>query len=176
MLNQSSRAFFLLTVLLSPALIGFFAVQIERSAVRREVKHQILEGIDKDRLELISISRKDSDELRWEHSKEFEYQGEMYDVVYMKTTKDSIQYWCWWDHKETALNKELSALLDSRQNQSTSHKNHVQLIVFFQSLYAEKVNHWELKPDCTTLPCFRIPFMNSYKSRTLQVTAPPPQA
>ena len=85
----------------------------------------MLQGIDKDRLELISVGREESSKLRWVHSKEFEFLGEMYDVVYKKTSKDSIHYWCWWDHQETTLNKELNTLLNRTRNQSNSHKTHV---------------------------------------------------
>ncbi len=136
----------------------------------------MLQGIDKDRLELISVGREESSNLRWVHSKEFEFLGEMYDVVYKKTSKDSIHYWCWWDHQETTLNKELNTLLNRTRNQSNSHKTHVQLIVFFKSLYSERMSKWEVEPACAAIPGYTDHYSDSYKSRTPQVIAPPPQA
>ncbi len=41
--------------------------------------------------------------LNWKHSKEFEFNNQMYDVVDKVVTRDSIRYWCWWDFKETEI-------------------------------------------------------------------------
>ncbi len=51
--------------------------------------------------------------LRWEHSKEFEYKGKMYDVFKSKNDKDSVFYWCWLDKEETKLNTQLKSVLTS---------------------------------------------------------------
>lgn len=42
---------------------------------------------------------------------EFEFNNQMYDIVDKVISKDSVQYWCWWDFKETKLNKQLDELL-----------------------------------------------------------------
>lgn len=50
-------------------------------------------------------------QLRWEHAGEFEYRGQMYDVVETIMKGDSIYFRCWWDHEETKLNSQLDELL-----------------------------------------------------------------
>lgn len=68
----------------------------------------MIEGIDKTELELLCFSiEQTKTELNWKHSHEFEFMGMMYDIVETIQTSDSIHYYCWLDHEETALNKRL---------------------------------------------------------------------
>lgn len=74
--------------------------------------------------------------LRWEHSKEFEYEGEMYDVVRAETRNDSVFYTLWWDHEETEINQKL-ARLTKEQHSRTPQKERLIVDVFkvhFQDL------------------------------------------
>lgn len=48
--------------------------------------------------------------LKWEHSKEFEFNGIMYDIIRSESKNDSIFYWCWEDREETELNKTVIRL------------------------------------------------------------------
>lgn len=74
--------------------------------------------------------------LEWEHSREFEYKGEMYDVIRSETKGDSIWYWCYWDRKETKLRKELNVLLVNLMGPGQQNKNEGrQLNDFFKSLF-----------------------------------------
>ena len=97
-------------------------------------------SMDKSELSLIKLHRDDVNKLlRWEHDSEFEYAGEMYDIVERVIIGDSIHYYCWWDHEETALNKQLKettlALLhkDSQQHHKVNH-----LIQFYKSLFIDQ--------------------------------------
>lgn len=50
--------------------------------------------------------------LRWEHEREFEYKGQMYDIVEIKSAANgTITYTCWPDDEETKLNKKLGLLV-----------------------------------------------------------------
>ncbi len=73
----------------------------------------MIAGIDCAELVPLAFSKKDAaTKLKWKHSKEFEYQGEMYDIVYTDTVgNDSLQYWLFWDHEETKLNRQLASLV-----------------------------------------------------------------
>ncbi|MDX2283737.1 MAG: hypothetical protein NW241_06220 [Bacteroidia bacterium] len=42
-------------------------------------------------------------QLRWEHAREFEYRGQMYDIVSEEIRSDSVRYGCWPDARETEL-------------------------------------------------------------------------
>lgn len=91
--------------------------------MREEVKEKILKGIDKEELVLLKFTREQSERLfKWEHSREFEYQGEMYDIVDLSIEGDTIHYLCWKDHKETQLKKDLADLTTKAGQQDTRHK------------------------------------------------------
>ena len=79
--------------------------------------------------------------LEWEHSREFEYKGEMYDVIRSETKGDSIWYWCYWDRKETKLKKEMNVLLVNLLGPGQQSKNEGrQLQDFFKSLFLPVVS------------------------------------
>src|SRR5690606_7222952 len=77
-----SLAVVLSSVLILPFVIGFLSIEIQRHAIRRAVKHEILLHIDLSELTLLKFHRNEAEEvLDWEHASEFEFEGEMYDVV-----------------------------------------------------------------------------------------------
>lgn len=55
-----------------------------------------------------SFSLDEVKSLKWEHSREFEYHGEMYDVIRYESHSGLITYTCWHDVKESTLNKKIS--------------------------------------------------------------------
>jgi len=126
--------------LLAPAGVTFLIFQYEKSVIKREVKENIIQSLDKSELVLIKLSKAEAKtELDWEHSKEFEYKGEMYDIVQVEKTYDSIKYWCWWDHEETALNKKLTKLVNEiLGNDKEKNEQESQLISFYKSLFCEQ--------------------------------------
>jgi hypothetical protein len=111
-------------------------IEYQRSEVKSEVKWRMIDGIDREELVLLKFSKQQSEnELHWEHSKEFEYMGEMYDVVERKTRADSVFYWCWWDYEETELNRKLASLLQDVFG-SDRHQQKEQLVTqFIKSLF-----------------------------------------
>lgn len=50
-------------------------------------------------------------QLRWEHAEEFEYQGQLYDVVERQQVGDTTVFKCWWDRKETQVKAQLEDLI-----------------------------------------------------------------
>jgi len=92
----------------NPTIGAFTWLNCRKAIVKQEVKRHIIAGIKKDNLVLFEFSRKETQTLlRWEHSREFEYNHQMYDVVETWTLGDTIYYWCWWDHEETKLNARI---------------------------------------------------------------------
>lgn len=97
----------------------------------------MIEGLEKNELVLLKFTAQESQtKLHWEHSKEFEYNDQMYDIVDTQIKGDTTYYWCWWDNEETKLNKQLDELLayvlgNDPQNKDTQK----QLSDFFESLY-----------------------------------------
>ncbi len=98
--------------LVAPLVATFTYMHHQKASVRKELKHRIIAGIDRDELVLLKFSIEESrTKLRWEHEKEFEFAGQMYDIVEKEISGDTIHYWCWWDHEETKLNRQLDDLV-----------------------------------------------------------------
>lgn len=74
--------------------------------------------------------------LRWEHSAEFEYLGQMYDVIRSEVHPDSMYYWCYWDQDETRINQQLAELQQGHFRTDTPRQQQQQerLQYFFKSL------------------------------------------
>ena len=93
-------------------------------------------------------------ELDWEHSREFEYLDEMYDVVYREQIGATTHLWCWWDHEETALNKTVrDAVANSLQDHPAQKQDSERLTQFFKSLFV----HSSQPPGLA----LQIPFLTS---------------
>jgi len=112
-------------------------LHFKKYRVKKEIKKRIISRLDKAELVLLKFSKDQAlSELIWEHSKEFEYHNQMYDVVETETLGDSIFYWCWWDHEETKLNKELSAwVLKTLGKDPQNKENRNELIDFYKQLF-----------------------------------------
>lgn len=113
-------ASFVLGLLLAFCL-SFFMLHLEKKAIRRLVKQEILEGFDEDDLVRLTFTAEEANQLEWEHSKEFKYQHQFYDVVRTEIADGKVTYVCWLDKQETEVNKKLDHLiadvLDGMPNQ-----------------------------------------------------------
>jgi len=134
----------LLLCLLLPSAGTYLWLTFHKINLKKEVKHKLIAGIDKEELVLLQFSKNEIDKkLRWEHSKEFEYKGQMYDVVETKTTKDSISYWCWWDYEETKLNQELNKIfLGALEADTEREEKQKRLSSFYRSLFFQNKPVW----------------------------------
>jgi hypothetical protein len=135
-------SFFLLLSLIAPFAGTFTWLHYKKHLVKKEVKWKMIEGIDKEELVLLKFTQEETKTLlNWKHSREFEFQGEMYDIVETVFTGDSVFYYCWWDHEETHLNKQLNSLLAKAAGQQDQNKDRVKkLYQFFKTLYLEPIN------------------------------------
>lgn len=118
----------------------YILYKYQKKIIRKEIKHKIIAGIDKSELVLIKVhNSKIEIDLKWEHSKEFEYKGEMYDVVSKEFHNDSTYFWCWWDYDETSLNKQLKSSLAKALGHDTKTKNtQNRLQNFLKTLYFQE--------------------------------------
>lgn len=139
----------LLCCLFLPATITYLGLTYQKKQIKREVKHKIIAQIDKTELTLLKFTEQQKQtDLRWEHSKEFEYQGEMYDIVTTEYHQDTTYYWCWPDHEETKLNKQLAQLTALALAHNTRHQeSQAQFFKFFKSLFCSESTHIAFKPE-----------------------------
>lgn len=136
------RSILLLMSILAPILVcrGFLEYQIHMA--KREVKEMIVNGFENKDLLRLTFSKQDSKTiLNWEHAREFEYSGEKYDVVRSEENGDSLYYWCYHDHKETRLAKELEKWktnIFNTKKENQHQKNRFEH--FFKSLWISNQN------------------------------------
>lgn len=147
----------------------------QKKQVKRQIKHQIIAGIDKSELVQFTFTKAQiKEELNWKHAKEFEYNNSMYDIVEADTTENSLTFLCWWDYKETKLNKQLTKLLaqflgNDQQNKNTK----TRFAQFYQSLYHTKNIPWEAiykEQNITN----NFAYIVNYTSLHFPPTTPPP--
>lgn len=114
--------------------------------------------------------------LRWEHDREFEYDGEMYDVVRSEAHGDTTWYWCHHDRKETKVRKALASFVAAWMGAGPQQQQDQQrLFDFFKSLYssnAPQVAH--LLPDIGPIPA--VPFTGQLLEIAASPDAPPPRS
>jgi hypothetical protein len=166
----------LLLLLVAPPLITFAWLHYQKDRVRHDIKHRIMAGMDRDELVLLSFGREEAEsELRWEHSKEFEYDGEMYDVVERSATPDSLHYWCWWDHKETELNRKLAGLVHQALGDDPQQKeNHKQLLSYFKTVYLPHTTT-EFQAGLLAKAPLNTKYFNAYSYQNEPPATPPPR-
>jgi hypothetical protein len=171
----------LISVLLFLSLTAPFAgtftfLQIRKQLVKKEVKWKLIDGLDKEELVLLKFARKETETLlTWKHSREFEYHGEMYDIVETEIAGDSVFYYCWWDHEETHLNKQLNSLLAKAAGQHEQNKDNAKKIYqFFKTLYLEPLSHNNFQ-SFAVFSKQQSFFKEKFYSLNIAPPAPPPK-
>ena len=102
-------ALLLLLSLSAPTLALYSWLQGKKFVHREEVSEWMEEDLPESELTLLVFSRSEARSfLRWEHEREFEYHGQMYDISRSEEVGDSLYFWVWPDHAETALNRALA--------------------------------------------------------------------
>ncbi|MCO6499884.1 MAG: hypothetical protein J5I47_05830 [Vicingus serpentipes] len=165
----------LLLCLILPFVGTVSWLNYQKKKIKRQIKHEIIAGIDKSELVQFTFTKTQvEEELNWRHSKEFEYNNSMYDIVEADTTNNTVTYWCWWDYKETKLNKQLSKLLAQfLGNDTQSKETKTRFAQFCQSLYYTKNIPWKvITKETNTSPIFA--YTNTYISLHFPPTTPPP--
>lgn len=136
----------LLICLLAPVIGIYGWLQHKRYVVKKEVKRQIIAGMDREELVLLKFTGEEIETLlKWEDDEEFEYQGQMYDVVEVIEKDGMIHYWCWKDDEETLLNRDLNRLLAGALGSHPQNNEHQKQIQnFFKTLYC--LDHFSWSP------------------------------
>jgi hypothetical protein len=115
----------------------YLYLTIQQNNIKQDVNNKIEKGIQPNELVQLTFPRQLINEvLRWEHEKEFEYKGQMYDVVEVTEMGDSLTYLCWWDKAETISKKNRDKLLQAGINKSNSENQlPTALSDFYKSIY-----------------------------------------
>ena len=176
MLNRT-LSILLLLCLIAPFLGSVLWVKHQKHLVKKSVKKEIIAGIDReDLVELTFSANQLKTDLKWKHSKEFEYLGKMYDIVEKSTANDSTTFWCWLDKEETELNNQLDRLLAiawSKNDQQHNQQNHFS--EFVKSLCFSSPFSFAFNTIPSELNDNIVDYQFSYNSLFLSTESPPPQ-
>jgi hypothetical protein len=163
-------------LLLDPYVSSFPWLHFKRAMLKKEVQRNITRGIENDRLVLLRFSKEEAETLlRWEHSREFEYKGQMYDVVQAWTVDNTVYYRCWRDREETKLNNRFRELAERavagvlKIGQRADPWSRSSTVLFPASADKEKILTPALFPQSVWA------FADSYSSIVIQPPKPPPR-
>jgi len=167
----------LLSCLTAPLLVSYGWLHHQRNLVRKAVKRQMIAGLDENALVLMKFTEADSKRLlHWEHAREFEYQGQMYDVVRTETNGDTVYYRCWLDHQESELNQQLKQLVASTlEKDPANQENQKRLTQFYKSLYSFEPPILSQAVPMTEVRQTIFPPIFFWCSRTIPPGVPPPK-
>ena len=116
--------FFFMVLFIAPFYGTYLYLSLQQKVIQEAVQRKLEEGIPENELVKLTFSKKEIPKLlKWEHDKEFEYNGQMYDVVEVTDVGDSLQYLCWWDKAETATKKNKQKLLHAKIDTSNPAKH-----------------------------------------------------
>jgi len=129
--------FLFLVVFVAPFWGMYFYLSFQQKSIKVAVQNQLEEGISINQMVKLTFSRSEIDKvLRWEHAKEFEYQGQMYDIIEVIEKGDSTQYLCWWDKAETASKEKIRKLITEEINKSKpGNQKSYKLSDYYKSIY-----------------------------------------
>lgn len=142
--------------------------------VKKYVIKKLLGGEYDKEIILLSISRKDITENRvsfkWIHSKEFRFNGKMYDIKKNLSDSDSLRFYCYYDEKENLLEELFNRYLKDDKEKS---KNRVGNFNFLAFVGLVTDNSLQLVlPDGLRF----LPITYNLASQTfIDVLTPPPQ-
>ncbi len=160
---QNFVSLVLILCLIVPMIFSLFYIQYQKKQVKRAIKKSIIERIDKKNLVYFKFSLQEKQKLRFEHAKEFEYQGQMYDIVFEEVFHDTVYYWCLHDHEETELNQKLHQLL----NLALEHSQDNDLLKIFKKLFYNSSTEilLRVKKDFQFISCKQIHFLHYFYSQ-----------
>ncbi|NBR14209.1 MAG: hypothetical protein EBU01_06455 [Crocinitomicaceae bacterium] len=101
-------------------IVGFFSYfEWEKFQIRREIKEVIAQTSSKKELCELEFTFKEMKNLTWFESREFKFQGRMYDVVKRIPTKNGVHFICINDSKEASLYAKLDQATFANMNSSS---------------------------------------------------------
>ncbi len=132
-------AAWLLMVLFLPEGLVYSWLKMKQKEIRREVKRKMHSELEKGDLIKLSFHKHlEKSNISWIKKGEFSYKNSLFDVVYVETTADSVIYFCWEDHEESKIKRELQKLSARAWGKHPERRDgHKKVIDFYKQLYFE---------------------------------------
>ncbi|MDX1683666.1 MAG: hypothetical protein R3275_00435 [Saprospiraceae bacterium] len=111
LLRSVTIAIFLGVVLLAPYGGQYAYLALKKYITHKKFESRYESSLTKDELQLFIIDKENSEDIEWEHEREFRFGGVMYDVIEECQLGDTTFLWCWMDEQETDLEVRIEHLL-----------------------------------------------------------------
>lgn len=156
--------------------IGFLAIHPFMSMYYKYIGMQRADNTsEEEMIELLVFNKEDILEgkidFRWIHSREFKYNGDMYDIVKKEETDKELIVYCINDTKEKKLEEEFEKRVHKN---STEDKQHPTINNYNISL-SEPVQSEQIGIAVVYETAFNYLRTDSYKSLYLDILSPPPR-
>jgi hypothetical protein len=142
--RKGLQGILLLAILTLPLAAVFIGLHAEKVQWRKSVKRALISKATKNEFVLLKFTEEEKNELlSWEHEKEFEFRGSMYDVISEEVSGDTTYYYCWPDHEETRLNRKLKELLAMTSGNKPFDDSKASVVLqFLKSLVKAEQDHY----------------------------------
>lgn len=171
---------FLATILLNVMLLPFggsyLFLELERSKAKTYAIAAMADEENPVQMVWLRFSNEEvENDLRWEHDREFEYNGQMYDVSKRIEKGDSTHFYCYWDKLETLVNQKLADLIATHTKGGDPSQNETQLILsLFKAVYLNVLYESNLFLSNAELKRVNEIVMN-YSDSEIPNDSPPPR-
>lgn len=169
------RAIMLLGILFLPFVFLYQGWSVKMYQHRKAIKAQLLADTPNEALVTLTITNRQAEQLNWAHEREFQHNGEWYDIVRTDTLGDTLVYHCWWDHEETQLYQQLKLLLAQHygtHTPETSQEQQCQQLL--RHLFI--VNFYSIHHLVSHASIINVDISQSLSTTFLQPVTPPPQS
>lgn len=130
---------------------------------------------EEEMIELLIFNKEDIKigkiDFRWIHSREFKYNGDMYDIVTKEETDDQLIVYVINDTKEKKLEEEF----DKRVHKNSTENKHLPSVIKYSLSISEAVQSIQVNFILEYQSSFDCPLNISYKSAYLDTPSPPPR-
>lgn len=170
-MKQLLIAIFLCVSIAGPMSLGMAAFELRFWELRENFSERYTQSENKERVQTLIFSKSEiSQVLKWEHDREFEYQGQMYDVLEVHDKGEQVEYLVWHDEEESELKEKERKYedFDHEAPERAQSKSSFHLTFFFQEIPLTSFLKLSLEP----LDSIQIEaFWNNLN--TLPITPPP---
>lgn len=169
-------AIVLLGCFLVPVVATYLWLNQERRSVKREVKQEVFSQIDLEDCAQFEFTLEQEQQLDWEHSAEFSYKGQKYDVILKKKTHNGTTiYYCWKDVKESAIDRKIATLVNNALGGNPEKdKQHKSVTQLFKDLPEEKLV-LRTEPMLPVIKQIGWNYKQFLRDYNVSVSEPPPE-
>jgi hypothetical protein len=130
---------------------------------------------EEEMIELLIFNKEDIQkgriDFRWIHSREFKYNGDMYDIVTKKEANDRLIVYVINDTKEKKLEEEF----EKRVHKNSIENKHLPSVIKYSSSISEPVQSNRVSFTLEYQSSFDCQLNNTYNSLYLDIPSPPPR-